>query len=105
MLERDVDRGIVEWAKDRWPGMIIRKLSMLRGQGRAGDPDRLFVWRGKLLLIEMKSSDGECTDLQLEMHNRWRNAGATVIVVSDVSAGRAALLQTFDGRRRQFSAI
>ena len=105
MLEKAVDRGLVEWAKDRWPGMMVRKLTMLRGMGAAGDPDRLFFWKGKLLLIEMKSSDGECTDLQLEMHRRWRNAGATVVVVSDKSAGRAAMLQFFDGKRRQYSAV
>lgn len=101
MLERNVDRNIVEWAKERWPGMIIRKLTTFGSRGTTGDPDRLFLWDGKLLLIEMKSTKGECTDLQLERHNQWRKAGATVIVVSDVSAGRSALKQHFDGVPRR----
>lgn len=105
MLERNVDEGIVRWAKDRWPLMIIRKLSMLAGRGTSGDPDRLFYLKGKLLLMEMKSPRGECTDLQLARQAQWRNAGATVLVVADVAAGRAALMQYFDGKRRQFSGL
>jgi hypothetical protein len=85
--------------------MVVRKLTTFGARGMAGDPDRLFFWNKKLMLIEMKAPGGECTDLQIARQNEWRNAGATVIVVSDVSAGRAALLQFFDGRRRQFSAI
>ena len=100
-LERDVDAGIVGWAKDRWPDMIIRKLTTFGARGMAGDPDRLFFWKGKIMLMEMKSSKGLCTEIQLARQAQWRRAGATVVVVSDVSAGRSALAQHFDGRARR----
>lgn len=100
MKERTVDRNIVEWAKRQWPGMVVRKLSTLGSRGTTGDPDRLFVWSGKLMLIEMKAPGGKCTDLQIARHAEWRAAGATVVVVADATAGKLALDQFFNGRRR-----
>ncbi len=85
--------------------MIVRKLTTLGARGIAGDPDRLFLWRGKLLLIEMKAPGGECTPLQLQRQTEWRAAGAEVVVCDTVSAGRSILLQFFEGRRRQYSGV
>ena len=85
--------------------MVVRKLSTLGARGSNGDPDRLFFHKGKLMLIEMKAPGGACTPLQLQRHNEWRAAGATVVVVADVAAGRAVLLQFFEGRRRQYSGV
>jgi hypothetical protein len=104
VLERNIDQGVVRWAKERWPRMVVRKLSTLGPRGTNGDPDRLFLWNGKVMLIEMKAPKGVCTELQLQRQAEWRAAGATVLVVSDVSAGRAALMQFFDGKRRPYSA-
>ena len=83
--------------------MIVRKQATHGPMGSNGDPDRLFLWSGKLLLMEMKRPGGVCTPLQLQRHAEWRAAGATVVVVSDVAAGRACLLQYFDGKRRSYS--
>ncbi len=100
VLERTVDQGVVKWARSVWPRMIVRKLSTLGARGTNGDPDRLFLWKGKLMLIEMKAPGGDCTPLQLQRQEEWRAAGATVLVVDTAAAGRAALLQFFEGRRR-----
>jgi hypothetical protein len=105
VLEKPIDRRIVTWAKARWAGMIVRKLSTLGPRGSNGDPDRLFFHKGKLILIEMKAPGGVCTPLQLQRHAEWRAAGATVAVVSDVPSGKAVLLQFYDGKRRQFSGV
>ena len=102
--ESSIDKAVTTWAKARWPSMVVRKLSTLGPRGSNGDPDRLFLWNGKLLLIEMKRPGGECTPLQLQRHAEWRAAGAMVAVVSDVAAGRAVLSQFFDGKRRSFSS-
>ena len=83
--------------------MVVRKLTSLGARGLIGDPDRLFFLKGKLLLIEMKAPGKECSTIQLQRHAEWRAAGATVVVVSDVSAGRACLLQFFDGKKRSYS--
>lgn len=85
--------------------MIVRKLSTLGPRGTNGDPDRLFFHKGKLVLIEMKAPGGECTPLQLQRHNEWRAAGAMVVVVSDVAAGRAVLLQFYEKRQRSYSGV
>jgi hypothetical protein len=102
-LERSIDQGVVRWAHARWPDMVVRKLSTLGAHGSSGDPDRLFFWKSKLLLIEMKAPGGTCTPLQLQRHAEWRAAGAEVSVVADVAVGRAVLLQFFEGRKRQYS--
>lgn len=85
--------------------MLVRKLSTLGPMGSNGDPDRLFVMDGKMLLIEMKRPGQECTPLQLQRHAEWRAAGASVSVVSDVAAGRSLLLQFFEGKRRSYSGV
>ena len=103
--ESSIDKAVTSWAKAKWPGMVVRKLSTLGPRGSNGDPDRLFFHKGKLMLIEMKAPGGACTPLQLQRHNEWRTAGATVVVVSDVAAGRATLLQFFDGKRRSYSGV
>ena len=104
-LERNIDQGVTSWARSRWPEMIVRKLSTLGPRGTNGDPDRLFFHKGKLMLIEMKAPGGACTPLQLQRHAEWRAAGATVVVVSDVAAGKATLLQFFDGKKRSYSGV
>jgi len=101
MLEKSVDQAIVRWAREKWPEMIIRKLSTLGARGTNGDPDRLFFWKGKLILIEMKRPGGLCTDLQLQRHIEWQRAGAKVIVVDSVVAGRQVLDQEFNNTRRR----
>ena len=103
VLERNIDQGVVRWAKAKWAKMIVRKLSTLGPRGTNGDPDRLFFYKGRLLLMEMKAPGGVCTPLQLQRQAEWRAAGATVLVVADVSAGRAALAQFFDGKKRPYS--
>jgi hypothetical protein len=58
--------------------MIIRKLTTLKAHGTSGDPDRLFYWRGKLTLIEMKAPGCTSTPLQKHRQEEWRAAGAAV---------------------------
>ena len=105
VLEKTIDQGVVKWAKERWPEMVVRKLSTLGPRGTNGDPDRMFFMNGKLMLIEMKAPGGECTPLQLQRHAEWRKAGALVVVIADVAAGKAVLLQHFAKKRRAFSSV
>ena len=100
VLEKTVDQGIVRWARSQWPEMIIRKLSTFGSMGTNGDPDRLFFYKNKLILIEMKRPGGMCTDLQLQRHNEWRRAGAKVMVVDSVVAGKEILNREYGTKRK-----
>jgi hypothetical protein len=58
--------------------MVIRKLTTLGPRGTVGDPDRLFLWKGKLVLIEMKAPGETSTPRQKHAQEEWRAAGAAV---------------------------
>ena len=62
MLERDVEKEIRLYAESK--GMIAIKLS---GSGNRGKPDRLFFYRGRVLVMECKREGEKPTKLQ----NQW----------------------------------
>ena len=59
MLERDVEKEIRIYAEGR--GMIAIKLS---GPGNRGKPDRLFFYKGRVLIMEVKKPGEKPTKLQ-----------------------------------------
>lgn len=59
MLERDVEKEIRIYAEGR--GMIAIKLS---GPGNRGKPDRLFFYKGRVLIMEVKKPSEKPTKLQ-----------------------------------------
>lgn len=49
--------------------------------GVAGIPDIEFIWRGRVLFIEVKRPGRHATALQARVMDRLREAGAFVVVV------------------------
>jgi hypothetical protein len=55
--------------------------AILKGQGvKAGVPDLIFAYQGKMFALEMKSEVGRLSLSQRGVHDRLRNAGVRVEV-------------------------
>ena len=60
------------------PGCFARK--RFGGAFSSGDPDIQICYRGHTIFIEMKTMDGQLSDLQAIMMQRWQAAGATCVL-------------------------
>jgi len=69
VLERDVEKEIRIYAEGR--GMIAIKLS---GPGNRGKPDRLFFYRGRVLVFEVKKPGEKPTKLQTQWLTTFKDA-------------------------------
>lgn len=70
MLESEVERQVVAYAKDK--GCIIYKLN---GAGERGKPDRLILRNGKALFLELKRPGKTPTLLQWHHLRKLRAQG------------------------------
>lgn len=48
----------------------------------AGIPDRLVIWEGRVYLVELKRPGGRVRPIQAAWHNRARQAGVEVVLLS-----------------------
>ena len=49
--------------------------------GRPGVPDRIVIYRGRVIFAEIKTEDGRLSGAQEREHQRLRAAGAQVVTV------------------------
>lgn len=108
LSERQVQRSILKMAGVAFPFVFIahvpngahlagnaqarfKQMGALKGDGlKPGFADLICLWRGKGLLLEVKSATGRLTDSQKELFPRLEAVGWPVTVVrSDVEAYRA----------------
>tara|TARA_R110000764_G_scaffold35204_2_gene78730 strand:+ start:10800 stop:11072 length:273 start_codon:yes stop_codon:yes gene_type:complete len=82
MKESQVEKTIVKWAKDN--GIASLKLD---GPGDAGKPDRLFLYQGKIVFMEMKATGGRPRKLQIKWLKNLEEQGFTAVWVDDVNEG------------------
>lgn len=75
MRESTIERAVCAYAKAK--GCLVMKLA---GPNQKGQPDRMFIYRGKVLFIEFKAPGKKPTALQekwlrdlvaQEMHAEW----------------------------------
>ena len=81
MKERDVQSKVVGYARRH--GVIARKLDF--GEGY---PDYMFLYKGRVLFIEFKSTIGRLSPLQGHVHGVLRNSGFVVYVVNESVKGQ-----------------
>lgn len=87
-MDRPLEKNIEKWTCDRaaFLGCVCLKLNV---RGRVGWPDRLFLFRGKVLFIEFKRLGENPTLIQQYVHAEIRAHGVPVEVVDNVGdAGR-----------------
>jgi len=66
-------------------GCLQVKLTIL---GRVGWPDRLYLYKGKVLFIEFKRLGEKPKKIQLWMHSKIISHGFQVVVVDTISEGK-----------------
>lgn len=87
LLEIEVESKVCALAERA--GWLVRKVKWI---GRRGAPDRMFVRRGRIVLIEFKRpKKGQLHALQDREIARLRRAGAECYVVNSVHFGKIAL--------------
>jgi Holliday junction resolvase len=97
MKESSVDRSVCNFARER--GCIVVKLTTFGNMGTAGLPDRLVLMPGgRAFFIEMKSTDGKCTPLQLRKQAELRALGFHVYVCNDTMDGAMIVATELNGR-------
>ena len=84
LREKQVDEKIVKWFKKNLPTGVCIKIGMVGAHGTAGWPDRLFIYCGLGLFVEMKAPGKRPTPLQEARMAELRKAGAFVYVASDL---------------------
>ena len=88
VLERVIEQKVTEYAEAL--GVLQLKVNII---GRRGWPDRIYLYKGRVLFIEFKAPEEEPRKLQLYIHNILRANGFEVEVVDDEDEGKAAIDQ------------
>ena len=92
--ERTIQREIVKALRDR--GFIVHASTPPQSSPQArmiakadghmtGFPDLCVFGLGHMILIEVKSATGRCSEKQLEVHEQFRKKGHDVVVAHDVN--------------------
>lgn len=83
MLEKEVESPVCKYAEAR--GCIVLKLD---GQMNRGKPDRLFFYRGRVLIVEFKAPGKQPTELQRSWLEKFNANGFTTHVVDGIGQGK-----------------
>lgn len=91
-LEKMVEAQVCDYAESK--NCEVLKLNL---KGRRGWPDRLFIFRGKVLFIEFKRLGERLTSLQKFVHGVLQGHGMRVEVVDDHYNGRRLIDELTNG--------
>lgn len=90
--EASIERAVVRWAKDH--GALVLKLA---GPNAKGQPDRLFLCRGRACFIEFKRQGAKPTALQFKWIERLRDQGFPASWFDDAEAAKTWLSKKLFG--------
>lgn len=77
MLEKDIEKKLVRWAKEHG-GVAYKFIS----PGNSGVPDRIVIFPNRPpIFVELKNEDGQLTKLQAKQITRLRALGQEAVVV------------------------
>ena len=88
MRESTIERAVCAYAKAK--GCLVMKLA---GPNQKGQPDRMFIYHGKVLFIEFKAPGKVPTALQLKWLMDLNLHGAHVAWCDDIGKGKE-MIQT-----------
>ena len=83
MSEATIERAVCAYAKSR--GCLVMKLA---GPNQKGQPDRMFIYQGKVLFIEFKAPGKKPTALQERFLRDLQLANVTAEWVDSVEEGK-----------------
>jgi Holliday junction resolvase len=90
VLESQVEAGLVRYAKKH--GIYTRKFT---SPSQRGVPDRIFIYEGVVLFMEIKRPGEEPTKLQHHELLQLQNVGAAAAWVDSVARGKEILDAVF----------
>jgi len=76
MLESIIERRCCNWAKSQ--GIINKKV-----RHDKGDPDRVFLYQGRVLFIEFKIEGMDARPIQTHRHKELQDQGFLVLVIDN----------------------
>lgn len=83
MLEKVVEKEVVDYAKERGVDIVIK----LNGEGNRGKPDHMFIYKGEVLVVEFKRLGQKPTKGQTRWLERFRLAGCRAHWVDNPAEG------------------
>lgn len=83
MRESTIEREVCAYAKSK--GCLTLKLS---GQNQKGQPDRMFLFHGRVLFIEFKAPGKRPTALQARWLQRLEGHEFCAFACDDIDAGK-----------------
>jgi Holliday junction resolvase len=86
MRESTIERAVCAYAKSR--GFLVMKLA---GPNQKGQPDRMFIYQGKVLFIEFKAPGKKLTALQCKWLNHLTAQGMKACWCDDIGEGKQAI--------------
>lgn len=92
MLERDIEAYLVKRCKEI--GALCDKFTSPQ---RRSVPDRIIVYGGRVLFVELKATGKKPTEAQVRDHERRRAAGAEVVWLDSKEAVEHLVAQVVNG--------
>jgi len=83
MRESTIEQAVCAYAKSK--GCLSLKLS---GQNQKGQPDRMFLYNGRILFVEFKACGKQPTALQARWLDRLTDQGFLTACCDDIGAGK-----------------
>ena len=83
MRESTIERAVCAYAKTK--GCLTLKLS---GQNQKGQPDRMFLFQGRVMFIEFKAPGKRLTALQARWLDRLSEHTFHTACCDDIEAGK-----------------
>ena len=87
MLESSLERSCCAWASKELAVKNLKLVSMV------GIPDRLFMYRGAVLFIELKAPGQQARTIQKYIHQTLQNNGFRVEVVDNAAQSKKLMME------------
>lgn len=101
MLESKLEQAVAQISDDL--GILTLKLNV---RGRRGWPDRMFLYKGYVIFIELKPPGERLALIQEWVHEQLRKQRFTVLVATDANVVRAFLKEwKYACDRKQLEAV
>ena len=84
MLERDIERKVCAYAKDK-NVITIKFLSVI-----SGVPDRIFIYFDSVFFVEFKTQKGRFSDQQKIVFSKIKVKNVLIYIIRDIDTGKKA---------------
>jgi len=86
LRESTIENAVVRYAKKHG----VRSIK-LAGSHDRGKPDRVFLYKNRVLFMEMKRQGGKPTELQLKWQRELTLEGFTSLIIDNIKDGMTAI--------------